>query len=132
MSKIDGQPRAGIKVLYRTIEQVEGRVSRGSNVQADVDQVVAAVAREGSAGVRGGKDAVAKLAGMRAESGRAAVEIALSRGLIENRARRKDGGANDHRPHYFVADMIRPHAHPPKGADGGRKEAGSSPDGWDE
>ena len=100
---IGQDPRAGLRILYRSAEQVSPPISPANVAAAEVERVVAAVRREGQGGVRGA-DAAAGLAGMKTSRARIVVQIALSRGLLENVARKRSGERDEHRPVYVARD----------------------------
>lgn len=100
---IGQDPRAGLRILYRSAEQVSPPISPANVAAAEVERVVAAIRREGQGGVRGA-DAAAGLAGMKTSRARIVVQIALSRGLLENVARKRSGERDEHRPVYVARD----------------------------
>jgi hypothetical protein len=126
---IDSSPRAGVRVVYRTIEQVEGVESADDGVSRDVDRIVTAIRREEPAGVRGA-DAAAKLAGMKAQAGRAALRIAISRNLVVNVATLRDGTRDERHPLYVTAECAS--TRPPIRAGRGTSDTESSGTSRDE
>lgn len=99
--EIEGQPKAGLRVVYRTVEQVETSAAQPAEIDHELVRIVAAVRREGPVGVAGA-DAAASLASMKAQRGRAAVRVALSRGLLVNVAKLKSGEPDEKHPRYVA------------------------------
>jgi len=93
--------------ILQVAEDQGGAATR--SVEDDLRDVVEALEREGYATSR---DAVAKLAGMKAANGRTAMRIAEARGLVINQGTEK-------RPRFVVAERRGdPPIPPPDGRDG--------------
>jgi hypothetical protein len=98
-----GDPGA-FRVVYKTLEQVKPPRSPEAELDADVLRVVRAVREHaGSAGVAGA-DVVSRLAGMRAPRGRTAVKLAVSRGLLRNVAKKRNGDPDEQHPKWLLGD----------------------------
>lgn len=104
-------------------------VGAADEVEADIARVLGALSREGALTSR---DSIARAAGLRATRGRAALDLAVGRGLVRT-------GGTAKRPTYAVAVPMEggespPHT-PPSVRDGRTAYAGPVPagiaDGWD-
>lgn len=105
--ELEGDQRGGVRVVYKTVEQVKGSGDGRAELDADVRRVVEAVRREGIGGVSG-VDSIALLASMNARRGRAAVKLAASRGLLLNIAKKPSGEPDGVRPRYAAFDVCTP------------------------
>jgi hypothetical protein len=107
----------GFAVTYQTVEQVKPPTSPEDALVADISRIVAAVRKEGPAGVAGA-DAACRLAGINVSRGRAAVRLAVQRGHLVNLARKRNGESDEVRPRYAV--VIDCTSTAPKGGGRGR------------
>jgi hypothetical protein len=82
--ELDGNPRAGVRLAYKTIQQVNPPTGGSEVLEESVRKVVETVNRHaGRHGIQG-KEAMRALACLGAAPCRAAIDAALGRGLIRN------------------------------------------------
>jgi hypothetical protein len=117
-----------VKTRWGTVDSVV-RLARGgwltfteqgipetSGLGAEIRRVVDAVRKEGGFKGISGADACCRAAGMNMTKGRAAVRLAVLRGLLENVATKANGQPDEVRPRYRAKD-VRSTSSPLKGTD---------------
>jgi hypothetical protein len=100
--ELDGNPKAGVKVEHRTVQEVEaGKGGDEVELERDIGRVLDAVRRAGGNGVSGivGIVDVANIG----RAARRAARTAITRGLLVNVATKKNGDVDEVRPRYVVA-----------------------------